>query len=458
MSSPKKRIVPDDGGKSPVTQLNSVVLPAPLEPSTARRSPGRTVIVTSVSAASAPNIRVTPRSSSAAPAPIAEMRRATLSMARSSACARLVAPPPALPEADHAIGRPEHDDEKSDADQKPEAVAVEPELDEEIEREGPQDDENERADERADRPRDAADHGDDQDVDGTLDRNRTRRDLPVVPDLEDAAERRDQGRESIGGDAMRVDIEAQRGHAARIVAHALQGETERRAREIEYREIAERRDRERQVIEGNIGAPVDAPDMRRGDRVDAGMAVEDRPVLIGEVVEGGADGERDHVGVDALGAPREPPAERAEGGRERERHRRRKPPRPAETDIGAAADAEDGVHVAGKASDGELHQADHAAIARQEHQAESDDPEDQRRAEDLDQEEAVGDQRHDHEDGRDGPGGGIVERRPSAGRRGERRAFRGSGRRLGVKRGALGQRHVIASPTSPAAAAPAPAP
>jgi len=83
MSSPKKRIVPDEGGKSPVTQLNNVVLPAPLEPSTARRSPGRTVMVTSVSAASAPNIRVTPRSSSAAPAPITEMRSATLSSTKS---------------------------------------------------------------------------------------------------------------------------------------------------------------------------------------------------------------------------------------------------------------------------------------------------------------------------------------------------------------------------------------
>ena len=41
MSSPKKRIVPEVGGKSPVMQLNSVVLPAPFEPSTARRSPGR---------------------------------------------------------------------------------------------------------------------------------------------------------------------------------------------------------------------------------------------------------------------------------------------------------------------------------------------------------------------------------------------------------------------------------
>src|SRR6266850_710949 len=139
MSSPKKRMVPDDGGKSPVTQLNSVVLPAPLEPSTARRSPGRTVIVTSVNAASAPNSRVTPRSSSAAA--------------------------PSLPESDHAIRRPEHDGEEAEADQQPEAVTVEPELDQEIKRKGAQDDEDEGADEGANGTGDAADHRDNQDID-----------------------------------------------------------------------------------------------------------------------------------------------------------------------------------------------------------------------------------------------------------------------------------------------------
>ena len=39
MSSPKKRMRPAVGMKSPVIALNSVVLPAPLEPRTARRSP-----------------------------------------------------------------------------------------------------------------------------------------------------------------------------------------------------------------------------------------------------------------------------------------------------------------------------------------------------------------------------------------------------------------------------------
>src|SRR5262249_27962760 len=191
MSSPKKRMVPEEGGKSPVMQLNSVVLPAPLEPSTARRSPGRTVMVTSVSAASAPNSRVTPRSSSAAPAPTAEKRCAALSMAVASARASVNirdAAAPALPEPDHAVRRPDTDAEEAEPDQQPEAVPVEPELDQEIEREGAQDDEDECADVGTDRPGDAADHGDDQDIDAGPHADRAGRDLPVIPDLQHAAE------------------------------------------------------------------------------------------------------------------------------------------------------------------------------------------------------------------------------------------------------------------------------
>src|SRR5215469_2057686 len=172
MSSPKKRIMPDDGGKSPVMQLKSVVLPAPFEPSTARRSPGRTVMVTSVRAASAPNNRVTPRSSSAAPAPTTERRCATLSMAMRSAsvrCCGSAVPPPALPQTDHTIGGPEHDGKEAKADQQAEAVAVESDLDEKIQRKRPQEDENERADERTNGPCDATDNGDDQNVNGAPD-------------------------------------------------------------------------------------------------------------------------------------------------------------------------------------------------------------------------------------------------------------------------------------------------
>src|SRR5882724_1372091 len=76
-SSPKNRMVPDVEGKSPVMQLKSVVLPAPLEPSTARRSPGLTDSVTSVSAASAPKNLDTPRNSKAFPVPADDRRSAT---------------------------------------------------------------------------------------------------------------------------------------------------------------------------------------------------------------------------------------------------------------------------------------------------------------------------------------------------------------------------------------------
>src|SRR5205085_8403903 len=224
MSSPKKRMVPEDGRKSPVMQLKSVVFPAPFEPSTARRSPGRTVIVTSVRAASAPNNRVTPRSSSAVPAPTTERRCATLSMTRRSFrlhCAGPVAPLPAFPQTDHAIGGPEHDGKETEADQQAEAVAVEPDLHQEVQREGAQNDEDERADERTDRSRDAADDSDDQDVDASLDAHRAGRNLPVVPDLEDSGERGDEGCERVGGDAMGVDIGSERGHSAGIVSYAL---------------------------------------------------------------------------------------------------------------------------------------------------------------------------------------------------------------------------------------------
>src|ERR1700691_2837593 len=110
-------------------QLNSVVLPAPLEPRTARRSPGRTVSVTSVSAASAPTSRVTPRSSRAAPAPIAERRRATLSMAVASAwlCRPAAAAAPTLPKSDDAVRGEQYDDEDVETDQQASAIAVEPE-------------------------------------------------------------------------------------------------------------------------------------------------------------------------------------------------------------------------------------------------------------------------------------------------------------------------------------------
>src|SRR5262245_3389430 len=66
-SSPKNSTRPRVAGKSPVMTLNRVVLPAPLAPITARRSPAATENDTSSMARKAPNVRVTPTSSRASP-------------------------------------------------------------------------------------------------------------------------------------------------------------------------------------------------------------------------------------------------------------------------------------------------------------------------------------------------------------------------------------------------------
>ena len=53
----------------------------------------------------------------------------------------------------------------------------------------------------------------------------------------------------VGGDPVRRHIEAQRRHAARVVAHALQRKPEGRARDVDDDAVAERRAAEREVVE-----------------------------------------------------------------------------------------------------------------------------------------------------------------------------------------------------------------
>ena len=66
MSSPSKRISPLDGGSNPDTQLNIVVLPAPLGPISPVIVPAAAVIATSCSATLPPKRIVTPLMSSRA--------------------------------------------------------------------------------------------------------------------------------------------------------------------------------------------------------------------------------------------------------------------------------------------------------------------------------------------------------------------------------------------------------
>ena len=115
-------------------------------------------------------MRVTPRSSSAAAEPMLDRRCETLSMRASRPRRR--GPPPPLPQPDHAVARPERDEKIAQTDQQSEAVAVEPDLAQEVDREDAKQHEYEGADERADGARDSAADGDDENVDRAVDADR----------------------------------------------------------------------------------------------------------------------------------------------------------------------------------------------------------------------------------------------------------------------------------------------
>ena len=251
-------------------QLKSVVLPAPFEPSTARRSPGRTLSVTSVSAASAPNRRVTPRSSSALAVPAA---REALgdggrpSAASASGCraagrrAAREALAPALPQAEHAVGREQHDERGSPARSGAGSAC------------------------RRARPpparrarRCAAARRSSAPMKGPIGRlmppttAMIRMSMtgptpavpgeiwPLVPDEQHAGDRGDDGGEGVGRDAVGGDVEAERRHAARIVAGALEREAEGRARDVDDGEIGEHR---RRTGRGSRTGPARASRRRR---------------------------------------------------------------------------------------------------------------------------------------------------------------------------------------------------
>src|SRR3546814_5981038 len=96
---------------------------------------------------------------------------------------------------------------------------------------------------------------------------------------------------------------------------------EGRAGGVDDGEKEEGRDREAQVVEGHRIAPVDAEQRRRGDAGIAVEAVEEVVVLTHEVEEGDGDRQRDHDGVDALGAHRDEADEGAEEGGDRKSRR-----------------------------------------------------------------------------------------------------------------------------------------
>src|SRR3546814_1290569 len=159
----------------------------------------------------------------------------------------------AVPQAEKSVRREQHDQQEGQADHRVEALAVD-----QVDGEVLQQDESDGADEGADRMAQAADHGDDQDVDHHVDADRARRNAPVEPHHQHAAGAGDEAGQEVGGDTVQGDVEADGAHAPRIVADRLQAEAEGRAGAVGHGEQEERRDREAQVVEGRRVTPVDA--------------------------------------------------------------------------------------------------------------------------------------------------------------------------------------------------------
>ena len=197
-------------------------------------------------------------------------------------------------------------------------------------------------------------------------------------------------------------VKAERPHAARIIAHALERHAERRADQVLDEEISRERAGERQIVERHGIAQTDPKDRRRIHLVEAAMPREQGIVLQREIIEGDADRERDHDGIDALGAHREPADEGGECDGDQHGEDNREPPGPAQADR-IDAGAEDRHHVAGDAGYRELCQRNHAATAAEESERERDQPKREGLAADLEGKEGRDDQwinqqagQHDH--------------------------------------------------------------
>src|SRR5215467_12422528 len=106
-----------------------------------------------------------------------------------------------LPEAEEPVGRDQHDDQESQADERVEALRID-----QVDGEVAQQHEERRADEGADGVAQAPQHGDHEDVDDRADIDGPRRDAAVEPDIEDATERGEDPGEAMGHDPVEVDI------------------------------------------------------------------------------------------------------------------------------------------------------------------------------------------------------------------------------------------------------------
>jgi hypothetical protein len=188
-------------------------------------------------------------------------------------------------------------------------------------------------------------------------------------------------------------VEAERAHAGRLVADALQPQPEGRARERAEPQEHQHRDHERDEIARERVALRAADDARELDAVDAAEAREPRD-LREEVEDQHAEGERDHQEVDPLAAGRDPA--------EAEPDQRRDHQRGHERDVwvprcrhAAVGEHEVRVGHARDSVDPDLRERDHPAVGGEEDQARGRDSQPQRLRQDHVEEEVRHEQRRD---------------------------------------------------------------
>ena len=117
------------------------------------------------------------------------------------------------------------------------------------------------------------------------------------------------------------------------------------------------------------------------------MSIEQSVVLLREVEEGGGDRQRDHDGVDALGAHRYRTDQRRHRGGDQHRERHQHPPRPTKAVNVHVVGAEDRDRVGGDAGGRDLGEAHHAAVTGEQHHREREQAPDERIGADLGDEE-----------------------------------------------------------------------
>ena len=235
---------------------------------------------------------------------------------------------------------------------------------------------------------------------------------------------------------MRADTEAERAHARGLVAQALQGEAERRARDVPHPQVQHDAHRHADEVQlGGLRARV-AQHPGQVDIVDPAEARHLRD-LRGEVVDEDREGQRQHQEVDPLAARRDEAEdqadERAHGDRGHDRQ-----PRVPGGGVAAVGGHEVGVGQAGGAVDRHLAERHHAAVGRQEDQAGGGQTDPQRLREDLRDPEVRHHERRQDQHGSGEPDPAVARERAVVG-----------GLRLGLDRGGLGSHAHAGLPNRP---------